>query len=97
MEPADLERMVAWARTRSLPNIPKHCHAVWRKRRVGCAAQRPSQQALVQEKQGRDGDIELDQIAWRAPAELRMHRGKAYWNQGLGTDRQAVVAHAFET
>ncbi|NLN28566.1 MAG: GNAT family N-acetyltransferase [Firmicutes bacterium] len=104
VEPADLERMVAWSQDPELAeytegNYPCSMEeaASWLQR---VRSDRHNKRWSIVTKQGLlIGDIELDQIAWRgAHAELRICIGeKAYWNQGLGTDAvRAVVAHAFE-
>lgn len=104
VEPADLERMVAWSQDPEIAecldgNYPTNMEeaAAWLQ---GVLSDRHNKRWSIVTKEGTlIGDIELDQIAWRsAHAELRICIGeKVFWNQGLGTDAvKAVVAYAFK-
>ena len=103
VEPADLERMVAWSQDPELAeytegNYPCSMEeaASWLQR---VRSDRHNKRWSIVTKQGLlIGDIELDQIAWRgARGAADMHRGKGLLEPGAGNGcRPAVVAHAFE-
>ena len=89
VEPADLERMVAWSQDPELAeytegNYPCSMEeaASWLKR---VRSDRHNKRWSIVTKQGLlIGDIELDQIAWRGPRRCGYASGKGLLEPGAG-------------